>query len=212
MRRVEFLLGTLLLLGAPLAVRGAMALPDLLQSRLPQLPATLQAQLRARDTLWQGLDADARQQLRQRIAAWDALPTPQRRARRERWQAWQALPPDQRLAVEAAALAFAALPPDQQQALHTQFAQRDETDRRGWLLGPALGSDYDALQPLLLTVPPQERLPLLEALRALTPTERADLAMLAHRTPPQQRDALRRGLLSTASANRDAWLQAQLAR
>jgi hypothetical protein len=46
----------------------------------------------------------------------------------------------------------------------------------------------------------------------MTPTERADLAVLAQRTPPQQRDALRRGLLSTSDANRAVWLQAQLER
>jgi hypothetical protein len=54
--------------------------------------------------------------------------------------------------------------------------------------------------------------PLLAALHAMTPTERADLAVLAQRTPPQRRDALRRGLLSTSDANRAAWLQAQLER
>ena len=209
MRRPDRLVATALLLGVSLA---ATALPDLLQSRLAHLPAMLQAQLRARDALWNGLDADARRQLRQRIAAWDALSEPERRVQRERWQAWQALPADQRLAVKAAALAFAALPAGQKADLRLQFAQRDATDRRGWLLGPALGADFDALQPLLLTVPPHERLPLLAVLRDMTPTQRADLAVLAQRTPPQERDALRRGLLSTASSNRGAWLQAQLAR
>ncbi|MFL6592570.1 MAG: DUF3106 domain-containing protein [Luteimonas sp.] len=212
MRRAEIVLGAALLLGVPLVLAVAIALPNLLQARLPQLSATLQTQLRVRDTLWQGLDVQARQRLRQRVAAWDALSRGEQRERRERWQAWLALAPDQRLAVKAAALAFAALPPDRQDALRVQFAQRDATDRHGWLLGPELGADFDALQPLLLTVPPPERLPMLDALHGLTPAERADLAVLAHRTAPQQRDALRRGLLSTAADNRGAWLQAQLAR
>jgi len=212
MRRAEIVLVAALLLGVPLVLAVAVALPNLLQARIPQLPATLQAQLRARDALWLGLDAESRRHLRQRIAAWDALTRGERRERRERWQAWQALPPDQRLAIQAAALAFATLPPDRQHELRMQFAQRDATDRHGWLLGPALGADFDALQPLLLTVPPPERQPLLDALRGLAPAERADLAVLAHRTAPQERDALRRGLLSTAAGNRGAWLQAQLAR
>jgi len=212
MRRAEVVAGAALLLGVPLVLAMAVALPNLLQSRMPQLPATLQAQLRARDTLWQGLDAGSRQRLRQRIAAWDASAQGARRERRERWQAWQALPPDQRLAVQAAALAFAALPADRQHQLRMQFAQCDATGRHGWLLGPALGADFEALQPLLLTVPPPERLPLLDALRGLAPAERADLAVLAQRTAPQERDALRRGLISTAAGNRGAWLQAQLAR
>lgn len=207
MRRVE--LAALLLLTAASV---AMALPAQLQGRLSQLPATLQRQLQARDALWTALPPGARESMRRRIAAWDTMPEAERRLQRERWEAWQALPPDQKLAVQAAALAFAALPADQQQALRSQYAQRDATDHHGWLLGPALGADFDGLQPLLLQVPPAQRQPLLDALHAMTPPERADLAVLAQRTPPQQRDALRRGLLSTSDANRAAWLQAQLER
>jgi hypothetical protein len=211
MRRIDAI--ALALLGSAFCVAAAaIALPQALEERLPRLPATLQQQLRARDAVWMQFDAAARDAMRQRIATWDALPESQRREQRERWQAWQALPADQRLAVQAAALAFAALPPDQQRDLRAEFAQRDATDRHGWLLGPALGADFDALQPLLLVVPPQERAPLLEALRGMTPAERADLSVLAQRTPPHQRDDLRRGLLSTAAVNRGAWLQAQLAR
>ena len=46
----------------------------------------------------------------------------------------------------------------------------------------------------------------------MTPAERADLGMLARRSAPAQRDALRRALLSTSAANRAAWLQAELQR
>jgi hypothetical protein len=207
MRRVE-----LLVLCALLAAAHAIALPAQLQAALPQLPPSLQRQLQARDAAWTALSADARAALHQRIEAWDALPASQRRAQREHWQAWQALPADQKLAVRAAALAFAALPADRQQALRAQYAQRDATQRHGWLLGPALGAAFEGLQPLLLQVPPAQRAPLLGALYAMTPAERADLVVLAQRTPPQQRDALRRGLLSTSEANRGAWLQAQLDR
>jgi len=207
MRRVELVAGMLLM-----AASVAVALPAQLQARLSHLPATVQRQLQARDALWTALSPGAREALRRRIAAWDAMPEAQRRLQRERWEAWQALPPDQKLAVQAAALAFTALPADQQLALRSQYEQRDATDHHGWLLGPALGADFTALQPLVLQVPPAQRLPLLQALHAMTATERADLAVLAQRTPPQQRDALRRGLLSTSDANRAAWLQAQLER
>jgi hypothetical protein len=44
----------------------------------------------------------------------------------------------------------------------------------------------------------------------MTPAERNDLAVLAQRVPPQQRDALRRGLLATNAGNRTAWLQLRL--
>jgi len=107
---------------------------------------------------------------------------------------------------------FAALPVERQQALRAQFAQLDATAQHGWLLGPAVGADFGALQPLLLQVPPPQRAPLLAVLHSMTPAERADLGMLARRSAPAQRDALRRALLSTSAANRAAWLQAELQR
>lgn len=189
----------------------AAALPPQLEQRLPRLPAALQHELRVRDAAWTALTPVQQQALRRQLADWDAQPEAVRRDRRERWQAWRALPPDQRLQVQAAALAFAALAPDAQQALRTQFAQRDVSERHDWLLGPALGADCAALQPLLLQVPDTQRAPLLATLRAMTVAERLDLAMLAQRTAPQQRNALRRELLSTAADNRTAWLQARLA-
>ena len=186
------------------------AMPAQIESRWAHLPAALQRELRAHDSLWRALTVEQQHAFRQRFAQWDALAQATRRKRREHWQAWRALPTDQRLQVQAAALAYATLPPDQQQALRAEFAQRDGVERHGWLLGPALGADFPALQPLLMQVPPLQRAPLLAALRAMTPAERIDLAMLAQRTAPQQRDGLRRALLSTSAANRAAWLQAQL--
>lgn len=73
-----------------------------------------------------------------------------------------------------------------------------------------LGSDYMRLQPLLAQVPAAQRAPLLALLRTLSAAERNALAMLAQRTAPQQRDALRRGLLATPAADRAAWLQRRL--
>jgi hypothetical protein len=186
------------------------AMPAQIQSRWAHLPAALQRELRAHDSLWRALTVEQQLALRQRIVHWDALPLADRRQRREHWQAWHALPADQRLEVQAAALAYAALAPDAQQALRAEFAARDDVERHGWLLVPALGADFAALQPLVQQVPLPQRAPLLAVLHAMTPAERIDLAMLAQRTPPQQRQALRRALLSTSAANRAAWLQAQL--
>lgn len=208
MRRVDLacVCAVLLALAA-----SAVALPPQLAERLTHLPAALQQELRARDATWTTMTPAQQQALRQQIADWDALPEPIRRDRRERWQAWRALPPDQRLQVQAAVLAFAALAPDQRLALRAQFAQRDASQRHGWLLGPVLGADFASLQPLLLQVPLAQREPLLATLRAMTAAERLDLAMLAQRTAPQQRNALRRDLLSTSAANRAAWLQSRVA-
>ena len=61
-------------------------------------------------------------------------------------------------------------------------------------------------------MPPDQRTPLLDLLRRMEPAERADLAVLAYRTPAQERDALRRALLETTDANRAAWLRLRLER
>jgi hypothetical protein len=188
------------------------AMPAQIASRWAHLPAALQRELRAHDALWRALTTEQQRAFRARVAQWEALSQATRRERREHWKAWRALPTDQRLQVQAAALAYATLPPDEQQALRAEFAQRDAIERHGWLLGPALGLDFPALTPILLQVPPQQRGPVLAALRAMTPAERIDLAMLAQRTAPQQRDALRRELISTATTNRSAWLRARLDR
>ena len=148
----------------------------------------------------------------QRLAQWNALPEQARRARRERALAWRALPSAERAQVTLAATVFATLPPEQQQALRNQFDALDGRDRHGWLLGPVLGADYPKLQSLLSFVPAAEQARLLQVVRSMTVNERADLAVLAQRTPPEARDALRRALLSTAVGNRAAWLRMQLDR
>ena len=52
---------------------------------------------------------------------------------------------------------------------------------------------------------------MLRMLRRMNNAERADLAVLAQRVPPQDRAALVQALLSTADAQRTAWLQVRLA-
>lgn len=201
------------LLGAALAlaVFALMAMPPQLAQRLDHLPAAIQDVLRAHDAAWAALTSSQQDGVRRQMAAWDSLPEPVRRDRREHWQAWRALPADQRLQVQAAAVAFASLPPQRQLAWRAAFAQADAGERHGWLLGPALGADFVALQPLLMQVPAELREPLLRTLRDMTPAERADLAVLAQRTPPQKREALQRALVTTSAVNRAAWLQSRLA-
>ena len=183
----------------------ALALPAILSP--PQ-----QNEWRRREAALEAMTPAQRTAFRQRIAQWDALPGPERRARRERALAWRALPADEREQVSLAATVFATLPPEQQQALRREFDALDARDRHGWLLGPVLGADYPRLQSLLSYVPAEQQQPLLQALRTMSAAERADLAVLAQRTPPEGRDALRRALLSTSAGNRQAWLRAQLDR
>jgi len=190
----------------------AQALPEALQDRIGDLPAEQRERLQRRAATLAAMSPTQRQQFERRIADWQTLTPDERRELRERWQAWEALPDGERTHLQAVALAFAALPVQEQLDLRARFAQLDDSARRGWLLGPVLGADWETLQPLLMQVPGVQREPLLEALRALGPQQRADLGVLAQRTPPQDRDRLRRELLDTPPARRGAWLLEQLER
>ena len=100
----------------------------------------------------------------------------------------------------------------QQRALRDSFGQLSLDARRGWLLGPEVGAAWMQLQPLLMQVPAEQREPLLAVLQSMSAGQLQDLAVLAHRTPPQERSDLREGLLATSPANRAAWLQLRLER
>ncbi|MCM2335587.1 MAG: hypothetical protein NDI66_02235, partial [Pseudomonas sp.] len=140
-----------------------------------------------------------------------ALPAAERGDRREAYRAWRALSGPERDALAAAAARLAALGADEQAALRAQFDALDGAERRGWRLGPSLGADYAALQPLLAQVPPHEHQRLLRALRAMEPLQRRRLATLVQRTPPHERDRLRRELGTVSPIERDDWLQRRLA-
>ncbi len=190
----------------------ASALPPELEQALPRLPADAHARLRDNGQRWDGWNEDQRRDFGRRAAQWGELSDAQRGERRERYQAWQALSADERAQLQAAAARYAALPPEQQRALREQFDALDRSERRGWLLGPALGADYPGLQPLLAQLPQAQHAALLSALRALTPAQRKDLAVLVQRTAPQDRERLRGDLLAVPAARRGAWLQEALTR
>ena len=145
-------------------------------------------------------------------AAPDPIYVPARRDSAERQAAWTAMPESQRQAVREAQAAFMALPADQQQALRTQFDAQDANDQHGWLLGPELGAAWPQLQPLIGTVPEDERAPLLRLLRTMPPAQLRELGRIAWRTPPAARDLVRRQLIATPESGRAAWLQAQAER
>ncbi len=210
MRPDRVLAGLLACLLAGLAL--AQSLPEPLREAAASLPAEQRSRLYRRAATLADMDAAERQAFERRLAQWQALPEVERRERRERWQAWAALPASERARLQAAAAAFAALPVQEQLELRARYAQLDESLRRGWLLGPALGADWERLQPLLMQVPADQRTPLLIALRAMTAQQRADLGVLAQRTPPQHRDRLRRELLAQPPATRGRWLVDRLDR
>ena len=193
----------------PARPAGAYVLAPL-AAQLQQLPAGLRAPLRAQFASWSGWTDAQRASWIERQHAWDRLSAAERGRQREHYAAWRALPATARGDVATTALAFALLPQQEQQELQARFAALDRSHQRGWLLGPALGADYPKLQPLLAQLPDGEHAPLLAALLAMDAGERADLGVLAHRVPPQERDALRRALLSTSADNRGAWLRTRL--
>jgi hypothetical protein len=184
------------------------------QSRelLQRLPPDLREHLRERKAQWAGWSAQERSAFTGRVDEWEQRDPEARARERELYAAWRALDSIDRQLVQAARARHAALPSTAQAQLREKFEALDEHVRRGWLLGPRLGADYPALQPLLAQVPEDQREPLLQVLREMTPPQRADLAVLLQRTPAEERDALRRGLLSTSETNRGAWLRLRLER
>lgn len=175
-------------------------------------PTDLGVLLEARRQAWDAMNDSQRTLFRQRMEEWEQLPHDVAGERRERYLALQALDGvDLAMLRETRAL-HDALPAATRRELRERFDRLTVTEQRGWLLGPRLGADFAQLSPLLLQVPEEQRAPLLDMLRVMTAEERADLSVLAHRTPPQERDALRRGLLETTDDNRAAWLRLRLER
>lgn len=193
-------------------VHAAPAVLQDFEAVLPRLQPPQRAELQRHAHQWTAWSEDERRGFAARATAWDALPATERGRRRERFRAWRALPAAEQARVSAAAREFASLSAERRQALRAQFDALDRSERRGWLLGPDLGADYPALQPLLAQVPMAEHAGLLAVLRAMDSRQRRDLAVLVQRTPPQERARLRRELVSTAAANRDAWLWDRLHR
>lgn len=176
------------------------------------LPDGVQSQMREHEARLQAMTPDQRSSFLLRLAAWDALPRSERDERRARYRAWRELDDGERNALRMVAAEVAAFPPERQHALRTEFAAIDASLRHGWRLGRAVGADYARLHPLLAYVPAEQRLPLLAALHGMDAQQRADLAVLAQRTPPQEREALRTQLLAVPAPRRGAWLQQQLDR
>lgn len=175
-------------------------------------PTDVGVLVETRRQAWDAMTEAERAQFQQRLAAWDALPHAEAGARRERYVALQALDGVDLALLRQARTQLQGLTAATREALRERFAGLSVTEQRGWLLGPRVGADMAALSPLLLQVPEEQRIPLLDMLRVMTPEERADLAVLAYRTPPQERNALRLALLETTDDNRSAWLRLRLSR
>lgn len=146
------------------------------------------------------------------VTPWQQLSPEQKRQRRSEYAAWRAMSEPERARVRQAAERFAALPLAKQQELRDQFTAQDQAFRDGWRLGPLLGEHFSRLQGMFGYVPENQRDATLAMLRQLTPAQVSQLTLVAQRTPPQQRDAVRTEFLSVAPAQRDAWLARQVGR
>ncbi|KEZ99406.1 hypothetical protein A11M_0101260, partial [Xanthomonas vasicola pv. vasculorum NCPPB 895] len=143
---------------------------------------------------------------------WEAMTPAQQAELRARYAAWKGLTATDRVVLRQARERLQALPKDQQRALRTQFGAMDRLHRDGWRLGSQVGAFYAQLQPLIGYVPLAQRDAMLAALRSLDAGQLEQLAVLAQRTPPQERDGLRDAFLAEAPATRSTWLKRQLAR
>lgn len=193
-------------------VQAANPVLDEVSELLPRLQPEARAALERRAGQWTDWSRDEREAFQQRMKAWDDLPRGERDAARERYLAWRALPARERASIAAAGSRYRALSADERLALRETFDALDGSERRGWMLGPVLGRDYPALQPLLAQVPMEEHAALLEVLRAMTPAQRRDLAVLVQRSSPQERERLRSELATLEPAEVSAWLWDRLDR
>ncbi|KIQ97685.1 hypothetical protein TI01_0765 [Lysobacter sp. A03] len=185
---------------------------DEVSDLLPRLQPQARAELERRAGQWTDWNPDERESFQQRMQAWDDLPRGERDAIREGYLAWHELPTSERASIAAAASRYQALPAEERLALRDAYEALDGSERRGWMLGPVLGSDYPALQPLLAQVPIEEHAALLAALRAMTAQQRRDLAVLVQRSSPQERERLRSELATLEPAGIAAWLWERLDR
>ncbi|WP_170288256.1 DUF3106 domain-containing protein [Marilutibacter maris] len=197
---------------APVSPVSLDALPAPLAELLSRLPEADAMRLRRHAVRWQAWSPPQRAAFAERVVGWDGLDADTRGGRREAWHAWQALPEPQRERLGEMARGFAQRPEAERAELRKRFAALPREQRRGWLLGPALGADYPLLHPLLAQLPAEQQAPLLDVLHSMSAAQRRQLGVLVQRTPPQARDALRRELIATPGERLQQWLWERLER
>jgi DNA-directed RNA polymerase specialized sigma24 family protein len=174
------------------------------------LPPNERAALLDNATDWADRPSPQRAALRARLRAWDAQPPAERARRRAPFAAWRELPRSERGRVAAAQAYFQTLVPSAQDNLRKQFASLDADTQRVWWLGPAMGQQLAPIAVFFAFLPEADRPALLNALRGLDPTARAELSLLAPRLDEAGRQSLRRELLRLPAEQRAAFVHARL--
>lgn len=173
----------------------------------PTLDAETRIELKANAERWQAMTPQERLQMRDAYAEWLQRPALERAALRGRFAAWSALSAEEREALDATASAFALLPAAEQQERRDAFAALDVQEQRDWDLGPRLGSTLPGLRPLLAFVPVAEQSMLVDALQALSDSDRKALASRVAAMGTAQRAALRGRVLAAAPEQRSDLLK-----
>ncbi len=172
------------------------------QAAWSTLDTETRVELKANAERWQAMTSEERLQMRDAYAEWLQRPALERAALRGRFAAWSALSVEEREALDATASAFALLPAAEQQERRDAFAALDVQEQRDWDLGPRLGSTLPGLRPLLAFVPVAEQSMLVDALQALSDSDRKELANRVAAMGTAQRAALRGRVLAAAPEQR----------
>ncbi|MBC7655921.1 MAG: hypothetical protein H7147_01980, partial [Frankiaceae bacterium] len=90
------------------------------------------------------------------------------------------------------------------------FAASPADSQALWWLGPALGQELAPFSSLFAFMPESDRPALLQVLRELDDTSRANLATLAPRLTEARRQGLRRDLLAAPAARRGPLISERL--
>ena len=194
---------------------GALAPPvqgllDSARDAWPELDVATRDMLLRQADDWAARRAAHRDQLRQRLLAWDALSAPERARQRTPFLAWQRLSDTDRGQIRIAANRLAGLSALERQSLREQFAASPADTQALWWLGPALGQELARFSSLFAFMPESDRPALLQVLRELDDSSRANLATLAPRLSEARRQALRRDLLAAPAARRGPLISERL--
>ncbi|RZA13472.1 MAG: DUF3106 domain-containing protein, partial [Lysobacteraceae bacterium] len=154
--------------------------------------------------------ADEAAALARRTQAWDRLAVTVRGEWRGAWAAWRELRPAERIALRAVAERLHQLAPAERAELQARFDAQASDARRGWWLGPALGTGWPRVAALFGFLPQAERPQVLRLLRESDAEDIDALERLSQVTPPEHRQAVRTRLLQVPRAQRRVWVLREL--
>ena len=171
-----------------------------------ELPAAAQHRLRVAAQRWPKLSDEQRDRLEQRLARWNAMTPGQRAQVRARYAEFETLPPDQRRRLRAAFRRYGGLPEAEREQLRNRFEQMTPSQRREFLDAAQAQDRAARVRAFFESIPPAQRGPTRDMLRALSFEQRRAFRQHWRRLPPDQRDAWRQSLIAMSPQQRGAEL------